>query len=222
MSADRPTPDHVVLVDESDAPLGREQRDVAHRGEGQLHRAFTLLVLDHDDRLLLARRAEDKTLWPGCWDGTLASHPVDGEAYAEAAARRIDEELLRRGLVAPSPDHLVRFRYQARDGDRGSEHELCTALVVRLPADDVLAPVAGEIDALEWVDAAALIDRAGREPRSLCPWLLMSLMHLPRGDDKNVTDAVRRALQAWAAPGMVAAATAALADHDVGLDAQPG
>ncbi len=205
------SPDHVVLVDERDVPLGRADRDAAHRGEGRLHRAFTLLVLDEDERLLLARRAQDKALWAGCWDGTLASHPAHGESYVDAAVRRLDQELVRRGLARPAPVPLVRFRYQARDGDRGSEHELCTALAVRLPAEDVLASADGEIDALEWIDASTFIDRAGREPRTLCPWLLMAL--------RLLTGAVP---EPWTTRAVTAAATAALAVHDVRLDAKPG
>ena len=32
-------------------------------------------------------------LWPGDWDGTVASHPREGETYVSSAERRMPEEI---------------------------------------------------------------------------------------------------------------------------------
>src|SRR5690606_39070889 len=83
----------VVLVDADGREIGSASLEDAHKGGGLKHRAFTLLVLDADGHLVLARRAAAKPLWPGSWDGTVASHPGHGEAQVAAARRRAREEL---------------------------------------------------------------------------------------------------------------------------------
>jgi isopentenyl-diphosphate delta-isomerase len=160
----------VVLVDGQDRELGLMARSLAHRGQGHRHRAFTALVFDEQGRLLLARRAAHKTLWPGCYDGTVASHPRAGEALPAAAQRRLREEL---GLdLEPKP--FGRFDYRVADGSRGTENELCWALWAVLPATSQPHPDPREIDRLEWLHPAELLATPARWP-SICPWLWPAL-----------------------------------------------
>ncbi|MEE4384465.1 MAG: NUDIX domain-containing protein, partial [Pseudomonadales bacterium] len=59
--------DLLVLVDEADNALGVLDKAACHDGEGRLHRAFSVFVLDRDGRVLLQQRAHGKRLWPGYW-----------------------------------------------------------------------------------------------------------------------------------------------------------
>jgi len=65
----------------------------AHTGDGIRHRAFTCLVYDTEGRILLAQRAPTKRLWDAHWDGTVASHPVEGQSQKDATEQRLEEEL---------------------------------------------------------------------------------------------------------------------------------
>jgi isopentenyl-diphosphate Delta-isomerase len=160
----------VVLVDGSDRELGLMPRSLAHRGQGHRHRAFTALVFDAQGRLLLARRASHKALWPGAYDGTVASHPKPGEAVVAAGERRLREEL---GLnLQPKP--FGRFDYRVPDGSRGSENELCWALWAVLPATGQPRPDPREIDRLEWIHPTDLLAAPTRWP-TICPWLWPAL-----------------------------------------------
>ncbi len=89
----------ILAVDELDRPLGAVGKAIAHAGEGQLHRAFTLVRANDRGDLLWAQRSPDKPLWPGAWDATVASHPEavgqgqGAEAFEVAGVRRVREEL---------------------------------------------------------------------------------------------------------------------------------
>jgi isopentenyl-diphosphate Delta-isomerase len=84
--------EHVVLIDEDDAPLGEGEKLAVHR-EGKLHRAFSVFAFDGEGRLLLQRRAVSKYHSGGLWTNTCCGHPRPGEATEDAARRRLREEM---------------------------------------------------------------------------------------------------------------------------------
>lgn len=45
---------------------------------GRLHRAFSVFLFDHENRLLLQQRAHSKITFPGVWTNTCCSHPLFG------------------------------------------------------------------------------------------------------------------------------------------------
>jgi len=111
--------EEVVLVNERDEVLGRMEKLEAHR-KGLLHRAFSVFIFHSDGRLLLQRRARTKYHSGGLWTNTCCGHPRPGEELAEAAARRLHEEM----RIAPGLVPRFSFTYRA-DLDNGlTEHEL--------------------------------------------------------------------------------------------------
>ena len=52
-----------------------------------------MLLVDPDGRVLLQRRAAVKTRFPLRWANSCCGHPAPGEPLAEAANRRLREEL---------------------------------------------------------------------------------------------------------------------------------
>ncbi len=58
-----------------------------------LHRAFSVFVLDDDGALLLQRRAAGKYHSGGLWSNACCGHHARGESVAEAARRRLREEM---------------------------------------------------------------------------------------------------------------------------------
>jgi isopentenyl-diphosphate Delta-isomerase len=83
----------VELVDEGGRTTGVTPKLAAHRPPGQLHRAISIFLLDAGGRLLIQRRARAKYHSGGLWSNTCCSHPAPGEAPADAAVRRLREEL---------------------------------------------------------------------------------------------------------------------------------
>lgn len=84
------------IIDENGSPTGRTvDRETAHR-EGILHRTAHLwLVRRRGDRIqiLLQKRAEHKSSYPGCYDISSAGHIPAGVDYRPSAVRELQEEL---------------------------------------------------------------------------------------------------------------------------------
>jgi 8-oxo-dGTP pyrophosphatase MutT (NUDIX family) len=82
----------VERVDEQDRVLGVADRDEAIR-HGWLHRVATTVCRDPQRRVLVHRRPEHVSRFPGHYDWLLGGGVEVGEAYEEAAARELAEEL---------------------------------------------------------------------------------------------------------------------------------
>ena len=165
----------VIAVDADDTPQGTVNRLDAHTGEGVRHRAFTCMLFDEDGRVLLAQRAARKRLWDTHWDGTVASHPVEGQTQIEATEERLEEEL---GLTPDQYEDLSvtdRFEYKRRYLDEGLEWEVCAVLTATVTDLD-FEPDPEEVGGLLWVDYEDLYDN-GRYYRQLrlCPWFEIAM-----------------------------------------------
>ena len=166
---------NVIAVDERDTALEVVNRLEAHTGDGIRHRAFTSLVFDEDDNILLAQRAPDKRLWGTYWDGTVASHPVEGQSQKEATRERLEEEL---GITPDQYDDLRltdRFEYKRYFENEGVEHEVCAVLKLTL-TDRSIEPNEEEVAGLLW----APYERLHANPEwyrqlRLCPWFEIAM-----------------------------------------------
>ena len=94
--------EYVILVDQNDDPIGKEDKVKCHLPNGKLHRAFTALIFNGDGKLLLTKRGDGKMLWPNYWDGTVASHPRESETYVSSAERRMPEAVSYTHLTLPT------------------------------------------------------------------------------------------------------------------------
>ena len=162
----------LVLVDDVDRVVGYATKKACHEGQGMLHRAFSLFVLDGEGRVLLQQRAMSKLLWPGYWSNSCCSHPRRGESMAEATQRRLEEEL---GLRCPM-QYLYKFMYRAGFGSAGAEHELCWVYAGRTAA--AVRPNGNEIASWRWIEPEALDRELAQEPERFTPWLKMEWRRL--------------------------------------------
>ncbi len=165
----------VIAVDADDEPEGLVNRLDAHTGDGIRHRAFTTLLFDEDGQILLAQRSPDKRLWDTYWDGTVASHPVEGQTQVEAARERLDEEL---GITPDQYDSLEvtdRFEYKRYYETEGVEHEVCAVLQATL-TDTALDPDEAEVGGILWAPYERLYHHQNwyRQLR-LCPWFEIAM-----------------------------------------------
>ncbi|EFO64799.1 Isopentenyl-diphosphate delta-isomerase 1 [Giardia lamblia P15] len=114
--------DDVILVDEENNIIGKAPKFTAHTRGGLLHRAFSVVTIDSQNRILLQRRASIKASFPNMLSNTCCSHPLasipsDAEGIAgvkRAACRRYQFEL---GLPIQHPEDTLScvwiFRYKA-------------------------------------------------------------------------------------------------------------
>lgn len=169
--------DLVELVDDAGRATGWATVAQAHRAPGQLHRAFSVLLLDADGRMLLQQRATVKTRFPLRWANACCGHPAPGESVVEAAARRLDEEIGVRDVALTEVGvHL----YRAADPHSGRvEHEYDHVLLGRIDRATPIEPDPAEVAALRWQWPADLRTALASDPDSYAPWLAGVTARLP-------------------------------------------
>lgn len=157
----------LILVDADDNVIGHMPKAEAHQGVGVLHRAFSIFLFNDDGHVLMQQRADAKQLWGGFWSNSVCSHPRRGETVAEAARRRLREEI----DVEADVHYLYTFEYHAQFGEIGAEHEMCSVFFARSNA-----PVSGnptEIADFAFMSPEALDNALAAEPERYTPWLKM-------------------------------------------------
>jgi isopentenyl-diphosphate delta-isomerase len=110
---------NVVLVDENDHVLGTMEKLQAHQ-QGRLHRAFSVIIFNDNDEMLIHKRASDKYHCGGLWTNACCSHPRLNEAVKDAALRRMQEEM---GFTT-SIEYIGQFIYKTEFENGLIEHEL--------------------------------------------------------------------------------------------------
>jgi isopentenyl-diphosphate Delta-isomerase len=143
--------------------------------KGKLHRAFTILLFNPEGKLLLTRRSKSKMLWPGGWDGTVASHPRQTETYVSSSERRLPEEI----GISCKLDYLFKFEYHVTYKDLGSENEICGTLIGIVREPSKIKLVEDEIDAIKWASIDELLEEIKKTPEIFCPWMILALYFLP-------------------------------------------
>jgi len=149
----------LIIVDAQDQVLGSMDKMDCHLGEGVLHRAFSILLFDENDRLLVQKRADDKITFPGVWANTCCSHPLSNDSESDdggvknAAVRKMAQELgIAAGDVPLDDIHpITRMVYRARQNENWVEHELDHILFARTNSNLRLQPNPNEISELRWI-----------------------------------------------------------------------
>lgn len=198
----------LILVDENDNPIGFEEKVKCHLPKGKLHRAFTVLLFDKDRKLLLTRRSQSKMLWPGDWDGTVASHPRKSETYVSSAERRLPEEI----GASCKLDYLFKFEYHVPYKDVGSENEVCGTLIGHVSESFQTKLVEDEISEVKWLSSDELYSDMEKNPQIYCPWMVVALYLLPESE-KEMMEKHRSVLDKWTGPKFKSALEKSLNYH---------
>ena len=166
--------EYVILVDQNDNPIGKEDKVKCHLPNGKLHRAFTALIFNNEGKLLLTKRSDKKMLWPGYWDGTVASHPRESETYVSSAERRMPEEI----GISCKMNYVNKFEYHVPYKDVGSENEICGTLVGLIDDFDESSLIKDEISEIKWSGPDELKNELQQNMDVYCPWMVIALYFL--------------------------------------------
>jgi len=175
--------DECIAINYMDEVVGHDNKYNCHKflpGQptGILHRAFSVMLFDSQNRLLLQQRAASKITFPGVWTNTCCSHPLFGMKPNEvdspaavasgnpvgvkhAAVRKLGHEL---GIPAGQLDanrfkFVTRVHYWAADAltygadAPWGEHEIDYLLLYRLEPGEALTIRCNdeEVSAVRWI-----------------------------------------------------------------------
>jgi len=189
--------EYLILVDSNDNQIGSDEKVKCHLPNGKLHRAFTIFLFSPEGKLLLTQRSMSKMLWPGDWDGTVASHPRQSENYVSSAERRLPEEL----GVTCKLDYLYKFEYHVPYKDIGSENEVCGTLIGILDDPSKIKLVEDEISNIRWVTLEQILSEINKTPQIFCPWMLVALYFLPESSH-DISDRHKKIIKMWNKEGL--------------------
>ena len=172
--------ENCIIVDENDRISGQDSKINCHIGEGRLHRAFSVLLFDLDNRLLIQQRADEKITFPSIWANSCCSHPLyqngeeEGiEGAKKAAVRKMTQELgIQDGLIQSNDlNFITKMHYKARADKKWIEHEVDYIFAIKVDVD--INPNTNEIQKTRYVNQKELnnlFDKANSGDVRIGPW----------------------------------------------------
>jgi geranylgeranyl diphosphate synthase type I len=155
----------IIGVDESDNEVRAVSKVEAHHSSGILHRAFSVLLFDSNNRLLLQKRASHKVTFPNVWANSCCSHPLYSESERElgdalgvkrAAIRKLNQELGISESQVPISDFsfMTKMVYSSRMNEEWIEREIDHILVIKADVDVNINE--NEVSDIKWVSQEEL------------------------------------------------------------------
>lgn len=165
----------VILVDSNDNEIGSMEKMKTHE-QKLLHRAFSVLIFNDKNELLLQQRAIDKYHSGGLWTNTCCSHPRPGESVEDAAKRRLQEEM---GFECELKK-VFDFIYKADFENGLTEHEFDHVLTGRFSGEPVINKA--EVENWKYISIDDLNQNMQDHPEEYTPWfkILMDIFNNER------------------------------------------
>lgn len=160
--------EQVILVNEFDEAIGQMGKFEAHE-KGLLHRAFSVFVFNGKGELLLQQRAKHKYHSAGLWSNTCCSHPRLNESCADAANRRLQEEM----GIQSSLHFLYAFMYNEPMENGLIEHEFDHVFIGI--SDDTPMINHEEVASWKYISVEELIKDINQNPDSYTIWFRISM-----------------------------------------------
>ncbi|MFC1524701.1 isopentenyl-diphosphate Delta-isomerase [Thermodesulfobacteriota bacterium] len=157
---------HVVLVDEKDIPQGSCGKLAAHTNGGVLHRAFSIFIINEENKILLQQRATSKYHCPGLWSNSCCSHPRPDRDVLQEATTRLRCEL---GFTTDL-HHVDTCTYRVPVDNDLTEWEVDHIFVGEFPG--TMSPNPEEVADIRWITLEELQGSLASKPSDFTPWLL--------------------------------------------------
>lgn len=155
--------EQIIAVDKFDKEIGPIEKMEAHY-KGVLHRAFSILVFNSKNELLLQKRAEKKYHTPGLWTNTCCSHPRYGEKLEDAIYRRLREEM---GFTCDLKE-IFSFVYDVKFEDNLFENEYDHVFIGTYDGEVVVNK--DEVDDFKWVNIDEIREDIANRPEVYTYW----------------------------------------------------
>lgn len=173
----------IILVNESDEETGSGEKLWVHQ-QGLLHRAFSVLIFNDNNDLLIHQRVFDKYHSGGLWTNTCCGHPNVDEDIKIAAERRLGEEMgFTRNL-----DFLYKFHYKTTFENQLTENEIDH--VFTGVYNDSFEVNPAEVLDYKWVTIAGIMEDVASNPQNYTFWFKQILNSEAFQDFVNVNQAL--------------------------------
>ena len=159
--------EQVILVNEADEEIGFMEKMEAHE-KALLHRAFSIFVFKSSGEMLLQQRASVKYHSANLWTNTCCSHPRPGETVAQAADRRLMEEMGFRTPLKKAFD----FVYKAPFENGLTEYEFDHVFIGTY--EGVIEPNPLEVQAHAFRSFEAIETMIQTRPEQFTSWFLIA------------------------------------------------
>jgi len=169
--------ENCILVDENDKIIGKDSKVNCHIGNGKLHRAFSVLLFNNSNELLIQKRAREKITFPSIWANSCCSHPlhidseIKGIEGAKTAAKRKMEQELGINPEEINREHLqyiTKMRYKARADEKWIEYEIDYIFVIKCNVK--INPNKIEIEDTKYVNPEELEELFLDKNAKIGPW----------------------------------------------------
>ena len=179
--------ENCIVVDENDQIIGQDSKVNCHLNEGKLHRAFSVLLFDSNNKLLIQQRADEKITFPSIWANSCCSHPLyqNGEQNGiegakNAAIRKLTQELgIKMGEIRSEDlNFITKMHYKSRADKKWVEHEVDYIFVVKINVQ--INPNANEIQKIKYVDKKeldTLFEMSNNSDVKIGPWFRLIRNH---------------------------------------------
>jgi isopentenyl-diphosphate delta-isomerase len=153
----------VIIIDKNNRIIGTEEKLKAHQ-TGKLHKAFSVLIFNKNNQLLLQQRAKTKYHCGGLWSNTCCSHPRPNESLIKGANRKLKQEM---GFNCKLKK-LFSFTYKIKLDNQLIEHEYDTIFIGTYEKDP--KPNSQEVMNYKWLTLEQIKKEISRKPKKYTPW----------------------------------------------------
>lgn len=160
----------LILVNSDDEVVGYAKKLPVHE-QGLLHRAFSIMVFNDKNEVLIHKRAVNKYHSGGLWTNACCSHPLKGEPLETTLHHKLQEEM---GFDCELA-YKYKFIYKAEFSNGLTEHEL--DYVYEGHYNGAVNPNPDEASAYKWVNLEDVKIDAEQNPQIYTEWFKIILKH---------------------------------------------
>lgn len=163
----------ILIVDKNDDIIDFGYKIPVHE-KGLLHRAFSVIIFNDKNEMLLQRRATNKYHSPGLWTNACCGHPFNKKTVCEYAQQRLIEEM---GINCKL-SFSFKFSYSTKFNNGLTENEIDHVFIGITNKNPVLN--LQEADNFKWITKKQLYHDLQKNPSKYTSWfrILMKKINL--------------------------------------------
>jgi isopentenyl-diphosphate Delta-isomerase len=162
---------NIVVVDKDNNFIKLEEKMKVHE-LGLLHRAFSLLIFNSKNEMLIHKRASSKYHCPGLWTNACCSHPSLDNDIIFDIQKRLYEEM---GMKAYKIKELFTFTYRKEFDNGLIENEIDRIFIAF--SDEIPKPNPEEVDDYRYVNVKELYSDIKQNSDNYTYWFIEILNH---------------------------------------------